>query len=127
MFMECLNHAKISHEISKNRNGEPIYKIDSDQKAIPLPTSDFEITPLLIIHFIKVLEKIVKRGLKRDYIRIEENLSSKIKGKIMFSQYLKKNVMQGRNDRVYCRYQDYSVDCLENQILKKLLFFVKKI
>ena len=124
MFMECFNHAKVSSEISKARNSkQPIYKIDIDKKSIPLSPQDFEITPLLIIHFIKVLEKIVKRGLKKDYIRREENLSSKIKGKILFSNHLKKNVMQGRADRVYCNYQDYSVDCLENQVLKKALVF----
>ena len=125
MFMTCFNHAEVSHEINKNRDKKPIYNIDLDKKAIDLKTPRFEITPLIIIHFVKVLEKIVKRGLKQDYIRREENLSSKIKGKIMFSKHLKKNVMMDRKDRVFCNYQDYSVDCLENQVLKKALVFCK--
>lgn len=129
MFMECFKHPTVSNEINKDRrkgeNKELIYKINLNKKPIPLLKKNFEITPLLIIHFVKVLEKICicKRGLKKDYIRREENLSSKIKGKIVFANHLKKNTMMGRADRVYCNYQDYSVDCLENQVLKKALVF----
>ena len=32
----------------------------------------------------RVLENLLKRGLQKDYIRVQENLNSKIKGKIVF-------------------------------------------
>lgn len=115
IFSICLD------EINKDKR--EIFDFDLDKKFIPANGLEIDITLFLIIHFIYLLEKIVKRGLKRDYIRIEENLSSKIKGKIAFANHLKKNVMMGREDRVFCNYQEHSVDCLENQVLKKALVF----
>lgn len=65
--------------------------------------------------------------LKNHQARIEEsirdeneNLQSKIKGKINISQHIKQNVIPRREDRVYCQYQEYTVDNLENRILKRL-------
>ena len=119
MFIDSFKYRdkKVSEKINE------IYNIELNQKPILLETPNFEVTPLIIIHFLEVLKNLVQRGLKKNYVRIEENLSSKIKGKIVFSQHLKKNIVLGRNDKVFCNYQDYSVDCLENQILKKALLF----
>lgn len=127
IFMDCFNEPKILKELNqkrgKDKKAEEIYKIFFDQKQIKTDSMDFEITPFLILHYLKVLENLVKKGLKKDYIRREENLNSKIKGKIIFSKHIKKNEMMSRQDRVYCNYQDYSVDCLENRFLKKALIF----
>jgi 5-methylcytosine-specific restriction enzyme subunit McrC len=118
MFMECFNHDEISKDISC------IYKIYHNKKAIELKSNTFELTPLIIVHFLNTLINIVKRGLKKDYIKVEDNLQSKIKGKILFNRSLKINNFKGRNDRNFCNYQEYSINCIENQILKKALLFV---
>jgi 5-methylcytosine-specific restriction enzyme subunit McrC len=118
MFMECFNNDLISKDLSR------IYKIYFNKKPIELSTSKFELTPLMVIHFLNILNNIVKRGLKKDYIRVENNLQSKVKGKILFNKTLKTNIFKGRKDRNYCNYQEYSNDCIENQILKKALLFV---
>lgn len=117
MFLECLNTPYLNRELEK------IYHIDLDNPTIKIENNPFDITPMLIIHFISVLKNLVSKGLKKDYITREENLNSKVKGKIKFSQHLKKNIAKGRYDRNYCRYQDYSIDCVENQLLKKTLRF----
>lgn len=122
MFMKCFdcdnNEAK--------RKLKDIYHIDFNKESINVESNTFELTPLLVVHFLKLMQSLVKRNLKRDYIQREENLNSKIKGKILFSQNIKQNIFKGRNDRYYCRYQDYSDDCIENRILKKTLMFVRK-
>jgi hypothetical protein len=118
MFMECFNHEEISKDLNR------IYKIHFNKKAVQLNSNKFEITPLLIIHFLNTINQIVKRGLKKDYIRVENNLQSKIKGKIVFNRSLRLNNFKGRKDRNFCSYQEYSIDCIENQILKKALNFV---
>lgn len=123
MFVDCFKNPTVANEINKKRGKDPIYKIDTGKKSIKIEGTDFEITPLLVIHFIKVLERICKRGLLKNYIRREENLSAKIKGKIMFAQHFKKNTVLGRADRVYCNFQEHSVDCPENRLLKKALVF----
>jgi len=118
MFQECM-HTPVLNSVL-----EDIYHIDLDSPAIEVSHTSFDITPMLLIHFLSVLKQIVSKGLKKDYIREENNLSSKIKGKIKFSQHLRYNISKGCYHKTYCNYQEYSVNCLENQLLKKTLLFV---
>ncbi len=118
MFMYCFNNPITSNEISK------IYKIDFDGLPIKIPSNTFELTPLLIIHFLNLVKKIVKKGLRRNYIWVQDNLNSKVKGKILINKNIKKNTIKLRPDRNYCKYQEYSKNCLENKLIKKTLDFV---
>lgn len=122
MFMDCFDCDNI---IAKEKLKD-IYHIDFGRDPIKVKNNTFELTPLLIIHFIKLMQSLTKRNLKKDYIQVEENFNSKIKGKILFSKNVKYNVFKGREDRFYCKYQDYSSDCIENRILKKTLRYVQK-
>ena len=84
------------------------------------------ITPLLLLHYITLLEQLSHNGLRRNYIRREENLQSKIRGKILFNRHLKQNVFNKREDRIFCGYQEYTIDTPENRLLKKALVCAKK-
>jgi len=119
MFMHCAQQQDIYKYL------KDIYHIDFTRPSITLDTEDWELTPFLIIHFLFLLEKIAKQGLKKNYIYREENLNGKIKGKILFSKQLKQNIFNKREERAFCRYQDYSIDCLENRVLKKALVFIQ--
>ncbi|WP_075604096.1 McrC family protein [Saccharicrinis aurantiacus] len=118
MFQECL-HSPALHNILSE-----IYHIDLDSTPIEINNAAFDITPMLLIHYLSVLKQIVSKGLKKDYIREEENLASKIKGKIKFSRHFNHNIAKARYHKNYCNYQEYSVNCLENKLLKKTLLFV---
>lgn len=120
MFVHCLNHTQISKFIKE------VYHIDFQKAQIETQNANWDLTPFLVVHFLSLVETITKQGLKSNYIVREENLSSKIKGKILFSQQLKKNIVSKREDRIYCRFQEYSIDCLENRLLKKALLFVQR-
>ena len=120
MFVHCLNHPEISKFIKE------VYHIDFQKAQIETQNVKLNLTPFLVVHFLSLVETITKQGLKSNYIVREENLSSKIKGKILFSQQLKKNIVSKREDRIYCRFQEYSIDCLENRLLKKALLFVQR-
>lgn len=120
MFVHCLNHPEISKFIKE------IYHIDFQKAQIETQNANWDLTPFLVVHFLSLVETITKQGLKSNYIVREENLISKIKGKILFSQQIKKNIASKREDRIYCRFQEYSIDCLENRLLKKALLFVQR-
>ena len=68
--------------------------------------------------FITLLKGLCCRPLMGRMIRKEENLTGKVKGKVVFSRNIRVNTLRGRDDRAYCRYLYYSEDILENQILK---------
>ena len=102
------------------------YGIDFDKREVVCEGLKDEVTPLLIIHFLSTLKRLLKRGLKKDYVVREENLSSKIKGHILISKNIQKNVIPQRLDRNYCRFQEYTVDHPENRLLKKAVLFVER-
>ena len=99
------------------------YYIDFEKPAIKTNALDNVITPLLILHYISLLKHLVSKGLKKGYVVKEENLQSKIRGRILLQRHLTKNVFAKREDRVYCRFQEFTEDIPENRILKKALSF----
>lgn len=119
MFLECFKHPKVSQELSK------IYQIDFNQPKIELDSNKFEITPLLIIHFLQVMKAIVRKGLKKSYYPVEQNLNAKVKGKINIGKTLKHNIFKGQNHKTVCHYQEFGINCAENRLLKKALKFVQ--
>ena len=117
MLMTCVKNPATSMHV------KGIYEIDFKNTPIKHAACNFELTPFIIIHFLGVVRKIIKKGLRRDYSFVEENLHSKIKGKLLLQQQIKHNEINGRRERQYCRYQEYTVDCMENRIIKKALDF----
>ena len=99
------------------------YYIDFEKPAIKTDALDNVITPLLILHYISLLKHLVSKGLKKGYVVREENLQSKVRGRILLQRHLTKNVFTKREDRVYCRFQEFTEDIPENRILKKALSF----
>ncbi len=121
MFMHCFYQEDddIQEKLMK------IYSIDFEKPYIPVENTSLELTPFIIVHFLQLVKQMLRKGMKRDYIFQEENLKGKMKGKLVFSRHFKKNILMKRDDRAYCRYQEYSEDCIENQIIKKALRFAE--
>ena len=120
MFIDVATHPQIASYISD------CYHIYSDQPAIILSRENkIDITPLLIVHYVTLLSQIVAQGLKCGYLLRAENLHSKIKGKLLLGATIARNGCGARDDRNFCRYQDYTIDCVENQILKTALAYAR--
>lgn len=97
--------------------------IDWKTKRIPVNQNQDQLTPFLVVQFLQLLKKIVKKGLKKSYYYIQENLNSRVKGKILIGQQLKKNVFQNKMTSTYCQYQVFGEDNFENRFLKKVFRF----
>lgn len=119
MFVSALKFEPAAAYFSK------FYGIDLDARPIKTHVLDNQITPLIVIHFIALLKRIAKRGLKKAYVVKTENLRSRIKGRIVISGHIRHNITPCREDRTYCRYQEYTVDNPENRILKKALRYAE--
>ena len=117
MFSKCFEYSTIIKDFNE------IYNIGFDEK--PITHKDNKLMPdldiLIAFHFLRMLEVELHNGLKKNFIKREENLKSKIKGKIQFSKHINKNIIRGREDKIYCSYLDYDINCLENRILKRAL------
>lgn len=91
---------------------DPIYIQDDIAKESSIITASVYIT---------MLKNLCSRPLMGRMMCNEENLVGKAKGKIVFSKNIRANTLKGRDDRIYCRYLQYSEDILENRVLKAAL------
>lgn len=73
MFMHCMELPDMYKYV------KDIYHVDFTRAPITLSTEDWELTPFLIIHFLSLLEKITKQGLKNFYTQRRKNLMAKLK------------------------------------------------
>lgn len=120
MFMKCFACEKVNNDLDK------LFFIRTEDKPIEVDTKDFQLEPLLLVYFMNVVKRIVKKGLKSGYLSQEERLKSRIKGKVLVGQYLKHGFAQGRKDEVDCRFHEYGINCLENRILKAALVYCRE-
>lgn len=93
------------------------YDVRIEKPFIAYPDDAFDVTPLVVVHYLTILRDLLHKPLRRDYLSREENLKAKLKGKVMLSAHLAKNIFAQRPDRIMCRYQEFSTDCLENRLL----------
>jgi 5-methylcytosine-specific restriction enzyme subunit McrC len=114
-----------SLEASENlEHLEGLFHAEYDHAWISIPqTKDF-LSPILVIQFLKLVQRIVRKGLKKSYYRVTENLNSRVKGKILVSRQIKENLVKNRQTQTLCNYQEYGVNSEENQFLKLVLEFV---
>lgn len=121
MLMQCFRCPEASEDLDK------VFYIRTEDEPIEVDADDFQIEPLLLVFFLNLLQRIVRRGLKSDYVRREERLDGKLKGKIQMNRYLTQGIAMGRRDRVNCSFEEYSTDCLENRVLKRALGLVQTV
>lgn len=81
-------------------------------------TSRMTLMDIFIQQFLSCLELVVRKGLKHDYLRQQDNLPW-LKGKLLVSEQLKKNSV--RRDRFCVEYDEYRVERPENRLLKSAI------
>ena len=101
-----------------------LFHAEYEQPWIPIPEQKDLLSPILIVQFLKLVQKIVRKGLKKSYYRVTENLNSRIKGKILVGRQIKENFVKNKLIKTICNYQEYGVNTIENQFLKSVLQFV---
>ncbi len=142
--VELLNYIRDDDEFDRymapqtvsNRNRErDIEAIDRNEifyffeNEKPLKVDDGisdENSIITVTVFLTLLRLLCKRPLMGRMLKDEENLTGKVKGKIVIEKNIRSNTMHGRNDRFYCRYLHFSDDIIENQILKAALKKAKR-
>lgn len=120
-YLKLLMDAFAHPEIVKGA-GDLIF-IDWDAKEIEINQKDDALTPFLVVQFLKLLKQIIRKGLKKSYYKVQENLNNRIKGKILVGANMKQNVLKNRLTKTYCEYQEFGINHQENRFLKKVLYY----
>ena len=108
----------------EEKHTRDLLKIYWKEPQITIEQQKDFLTPFLVVQFLQLLKRITRKGLKKSYYTVEENLNSRIKGKIQIGKHLKQNVFKNKLTTHVCRYQEFGMDNLENRFLKKVLQFV---
>ena len=101
-----------------------LVKIYWDSSSIKIEQKEDQLTPFLVVQFLNLLKSIVRKGLKKSYYKVQENLTNRVKGKILVGTHIKQNVFKNRLTKTYCEYQVFGEDNPENKFLKKVFEFV---
>jgi 5-methylcytosine-specific restriction enzyme subunit McrC len=105
---------------------DELFIIKWDKPHIAIEQKQDLLTPLLVVQFLGLLKTIVRKGLKKSYYRIENNIQSRVKGKILVGKTIKENTFKNKSLYTYCNYDEFGVNNKENRLLKKTLVFVKR-
>jgi 5-methylcytosine-specific restriction enzyme subunit McrC len=104
---------------------EELFIIKWDEPEIKLNHQKDLLTPFLVLQFLGLMKSIVRKGLKKSYYKLERNLKSRVKGKILIGKTLKQNHFKNKHLSNVCTYDEFGVNGIENRFLKKTLEFVK--
>ena len=108
----------------EEKHTRDLVKIYWKEPQITIEQQKDFLTPFLVVQFLQLLKRITRKGLKKSYYTVEENLNSRIKGKIQLAKHLKQNVFKNKLTAHVCRYEEFGMDSLENRFLKKVLQFI---
>lgn len=106
---------------------DELVHIDFHKPSIQINQSQDILSPFLIAQYLQLLKLIVRKGLKKSYYTVTENLNAKVKGKILIGANIKRNTVIGRHTHTVCQYQEFGVNCDENKILKKAYQFSRNV
>lgn len=101
-----------------------LFHVEYEQSWITIPKKKDLLSPIIIIQFLMLVQRIVRKGLRKSYYKKTENLNSRIKGKILIGQQIKINLFKNTPQNSVCEYQEFSFNIPENRFLKYVLGFV---
>jgi 5-methylcytosine-specific restriction enzyme subunit McrC len=120
MLCSSLKHSDVVGET------ENLYQINFEQPHIEIEQKKDLLTPLLIVHFLQVTRIIVKKGLKKGYYPVEENLNARLKGKVLTAKNIRSNIFKNQPLKTLCSYNEFGYNTLENRLIKKTLKFIQR-
>ncbi len=122
---------KITNVDSDEESKKILFKMLKTLKQSPfknlntanLKNAKLPLLEIFISMFLEELSKLIKRGLKSDYISKEENLFF-LKGKLKISEQIKHNTIH--KERFHVEYQEFLSNRIENRLIKTTLEYLYK-
>ncbi|WP_343635225.1 restriction endonuclease [Fluviicola sp.] len=115
------------NENSDLKHLEELFEVDFDKPTIEIEQQQDLLTPLLVIQYFQLLKRIVRKGLRKSYYKVDRNLNSRVKGKVLINQTITKNLIKSKNTSTVCHFEEFGINSLENKILKKAFNFCRAI
>jgi len=106
-----------------NSSNEEAVENSKNINIANLKSLNLPLLEIFISMFLDEVSKLIKIGIKSDYVELEDNLKF-LKGKLKISEQIRKNIVH--KERFYVCYQEFSIDRAENRLIKSTLEFLYK-
>jgi len=116
----------LSHPDIDAKSSEDLFHINWQAEQIEITQEIDLLTPLIVVQFLRIVQEIVRKGLKKSYYKVEQNLYSRVKGKILVGQTIKQNHFKNKPLNTICSFEEFGVNGFENRLLKKALIFISR-
>ena len=104
-------------ECAAGRGQQRLFEVFPDQA--PIRTGQIEdLAYLQVVFYLRELASFCQRSLRQEFKAHRENLTGRVKGRVLISDQLRDNVVRGRADRVYCGFDVMTLDTPANRILR---------
>lgn len=123
-YVRMLNDALLESENYDHLQN--LVTIHFNKPSIKIPQQIDMLSVFLVTEYISMLQRLVRKGLKKSFYLVEDNLHNTVKGRILVGRNIRQNISKGHVTDNVCKYQVYDIDTLENRILKKALMFCQK-
>ena len=120
MLFSALKHPEVA------KHTYDLFEIKWEKTPIAITQEQDLLSPLLVVQYLRIVKEIVRKGVKKSYYKVENNLYAKVKGKVLVSQTIKQNLVKNKPLHTYCSYDEFGLNSLENRLLKKALVFVQR-
>lgn len=120
MLFSALKHPEVA------KHTDDLFEIKWEKTPIAITQEQDLLSPLLVVQYLRLVKEIVRKGVKKSYYKVENNLYAKVKGKVLVSQTIKQNLVKNKPLHTYCSYDEFGLNSLENRLLKKALVFVQR-
>ncbi|WP_062059018.1 5-methylcytosine restriction system specificity protein McrC [Cellvibrio sp. OA-2007] len=120
-FMDCFATPESASALNSVRRDEKLYEIFFDEPPVPVTESELSAPILLILHYVQLLQGLVRKGLQKGYVTVERPLQSNLKGKVLVGKNIKAQLASHNMASTWCRYTEYTLNCSINRLLKRAL------
>lgn len=103
------------------------FLFDFQKEKVELDQDPRNLTAVFLKFILLQLQKFLAWELRRSIVKRDEYLTSKVKGKVMLSEYLNNSVPSKRDNLIPCQFHEIQVDCLENQIIRYTIEVAQKV
>lgn len=106
---EPANYDHLQHLVTIHFN-KPSIKVHQHRDVLSV---------FLVTEYINILQRLVRKGLKKSFYLVEDNLYNTVKGRLMVGRNIKLNLAKGHITDNVCKYQVYDIDTPKTASSKK--------
>lgn len=120
MYAECAAEPEVGRHLDR------CLTVHADEAPVELQ-DDHGWSPLIALAYLKALRDLIRRHLRYGFVRREEDLRGRVRGRVEARRLLTRSLARGRPDIIPCSFETFERDTPENRILRTALAAARRL